>query len=85
MEKKEYLEQWTPERIQRLVREGILREEAEHMAGRKQIRKARQQAAARFREANAERSAQAHRLILLGAEVEASGRAGFRRKNAARP
>jgi hypothetical protein len=73
MDKKEFQEQWTPERIQRLVRENMLREEAERVAGRKQIRKARQQAAARFREANAERRARAHRLIQLGAEVEASG------------
>jgi hypothetical protein len=73
MEKKDFPEQWTPERIQRLVRENMLREEAERVADRKQVRKARQRAAERFREANAERRARAHRLIRLGAEVEASG------------
>jgi len=73
VDKKRLLEEWTPERIKQLVRENMLREEAERVAGRKQIRKARREANERFREANAERRARAHRLIQLGAEVEASG------------
>jgi len=73
MERKPRLPQLSREEMERRVRELMLRDEAQAVAARKKIRRARQAAAERFAEANAERRARAHRLIRLGAEVEASG------------
>lgn len=69
MKRKDLEAEVSSERIERAAAQAILREEARRVTVRKQIRKARREASERA----AERRARAHRLITLGAEVEASG------------